>query len=47
MVKHVYLGSFLEPENIKNVIWGVIWNFGKMTELPQIVMGHKGHIKKA
>jgi hypothetical protein len=41
-LRHAYLGSFfLEPENIKNVSMEAIWNFGKETGLPQIVMGHK------
>jgi hypothetical protein len=34
-LRHAYLGSFfLEPENIKNVSLGAIWNFGKVTGLP-------------
>jgi hypothetical protein len=33
--RHVYLGSFfLEPEVIKNISLGAIWNFGKVTGLP-------------
>jgi hypothetical protein len=33
--RHAYLGSFfLEPEKIKNVSLGAIWNFGKATGLP-------------
>jgi hypothetical protein len=33
--KHEYLGSFfLEPEDIKNINLGVIWNFSKVTGLP-------------
>jgi hypothetical protein len=32
-LKHVYLGSFLEPENIKANL-GAIWNSGKVTGLP-------------
>ena len=32
---HVYLGSFLlDPEDIKNLILGAIWNFSKGTRLP-------------
>ena len=32
---HVYLGSaFLEPEDIKSISLGVIWNFSKVTGLP-------------
>jgi hypothetical protein len=35
LLRHVYLGSlFLEPQNIKNVSLGAIWNFGKVTGLP-------------
>jgi hypothetical protein len=46
-LRHAYLGSFfLEPENIKNVGLGAIWNFVKATGLPQIVMGYKGHVNK-
>jgi hypothetical protein len=42
---HAYLGSFfLEPEDIKSVILGAIWNFSKVTGLPGIDMGHKGPI---
>jgi hypothetical protein len=34
-LRHAYLGCFiLEPENIKNVSLGAIWNFGKVTGLP-------------
>jgi hypothetical protein len=34
-LRHAYLGSFfLEPDNIKNVSLGAIWNFGKATGLP-------------
>ena len=31
---HVHLGSFLEPEDIKSINLGVIWNFSKVTGLP-------------
>jgi hypothetical protein len=31
---HVYLGSFLEPEDIKSISLGAIWNFSKATGLP-------------
>jgi hypothetical protein len=35
LLRHMYLGSFfLEPENVKNVTLGAIWNFGKATGLP-------------
>ena len=30
----VYLGSFLEPEDIKSISLGAIWNFSKVTGLP-------------
>jgi hypothetical protein len=34
-LRHVYLGSFfLEPEDIKNITLGAIWNFGNVTGLP-------------
>jgi hypothetical protein len=34
-LRQVYLGSFfLEPESIKKVSLGAIWNFGKATGLP-------------
>jgi hypothetical protein len=33
--RHVYLGSFfLEPEDIKSISLGAIWNFSRVTELP-------------
>jgi len=32
--RHVYLGSFLEPEDIKSIILGSIWDFSKATGLP-------------
>jgi hypothetical protein len=39
-LRHVHLGSFfLEPEDIKNVGLGAIWNFGKVTGLPWIDTG--------
>ena len=32
--RHAYLGSFfLEPEDIKSIILGAIWNFSKVTGL--------------
>jgi len=31
---NVYLGPFLEPEDINNVSLGAIWNFGKVTGMP-------------
>jgi len=34
-LRHVYLGYFfLEPENIKSISLGAIWDFSKATELP-------------
>jgi len=40
--RHGYLGSsFLEPEDIKSISLGAIWNFSKVTWFPQIDMGHK------
>ena len=33
-LRHVYLGSSLEPEGIKSIILGAIWNFSKETGLP-------------
>jgi hypothetical protein len=33
-LRHVHLGSFLDPEDIKFVSLGAIWNFGKATGLP-------------
>ena len=44
-LRHAYLGSFLEPEDIKSVSVGAIWNFSKVTGLPQTDMGHKGPVK--
>ena len=44
-LRHAYLGSFiLEPEDIKSISLGAIWNFSKVTQLPYIDMGHKGPI---
>ena len=34
-LRHAYLGSFLlEPEDIKSLGLGAIWNFSKVTGLP-------------
>ena len=33
-LRHVYLGSFLEPEDIKIINLRAIWNFSKVTGLP-------------
>ena len=47
-LRHTYLGSFfLEPEDVKRVSLGAIWNFSKATWLPYINMGHKGPVNMA
>ena len=33
-LRHVYLGSFWEPQDIKSISLGAIWNFSKATGLP-------------
>jgi len=34
-LRHVYLGSFfLEPEDIRSLSLGAIWNYSKVTGLP-------------
>jgi hypothetical protein len=39
-LRHAYLGSFfLEPEEIKRLSLGAIWNFGKVTGLPWFCYG--------
>jgi hypothetical protein len=44
-LRHVHLGSFiLEPEDIKSINLGAIWNFSKVTGLPWFDMGHKGPV---
>jgi len=41
-LRQAYLGSFfLESEDIKSISLGTIWNFVKVTGLPQIDLGHK------
>jgi len=41
-LRHAYLGSsFLEPTDIKSISLGAIWNFSKVTGLPQTDMGQK------
>jgi len=40
----VYLGSYLEPQDIKSISLGAILNFSKATVLPWIDMGHKGPV---
>jgi hypothetical protein len=42
--RYVRAPFFLEPEDIKNVSLGAFWNFGKVTGLPSIKMGHKGAV---
>ena len=45
-LRHAYVGSILlEPEDIKSLGLGAIWNFSKVTGLPWFDMGHKGPIK--
>jgi hypothetical protein len=50
-LRHTYLGSFFleDPENIKSLSLGAIWNFIEGTWLtgPGISMGHKGPAVKA
>jgi hypothetical protein len=47
-LRHVYMSSFfLEPEDIKSLGLGVIWNFSKVTRLPRFDVGHKGPVIKA
>jgi len=44
-LRHVYLGSFfLEPEDIKSISLGDIWNFSKVRGLLWIDVGHKGPV---
>jgi hypothetical protein len=33
-LRHTYLGSFLDPEDIKIIRLGAIWNFSEVTGLP-------------
>jgi hypothetical protein len=33
-LRHAYLGSFLEPDDIRSISLGAIWNFSKATGLP-------------
>jgi hypothetical protein len=42
---YAYLVSFfLEPEDIKSISLGAIWNYSKATGLPWIYTGHKGPV---
>ena len=44
-LRRTYLGSFFfNPEAIKSVSLGAIWNFSKVTGLPWIDIGHKGPV---
>jgi hypothetical protein len=44
-LRQANLGSFfLDPEDIKNINLGAIWNFSKGTRLPWIDMGDKGPV---
>ena len=42
--RHTYLGSFLEPGDIKNLNFGAIWNCSKAAGIPWFDMGHKGPV---
>jgi len=45
-LRHVHLGSFFsEPEDIKSISLGAIWNFTEATGLPYIDMRHKRTVK--
>jgi len=47
-LRHVYLGSFLlEPEDIKGISLGAVWNFNKATGLPGSDMGHNGPVNNS
>jgi hypothetical protein len=50
-LRHTYLiFFFLDPEDVKSLSLGVIWNFGKLTgplRLGHQIMGHKGTVQKA
>jgi len=47
-LRHVYLGSFfLEPQDVKSLSPGAIWNFSKVTGLPKIDKGTIGLSIKA
>jgi len=43
-LRHVYLGSFLEPEDVRSLGLGAIWNYSKAARLPRFRMGHKGPV---
>jgi len=45
--RNTYLASiFSEPEDIKIISLGAIWNFSKVTGLPYFDMGYKGSVIK-
>ena len=45
-LRHAYLGSFLlEPEDVKRLGMGAIWNFSTVTGLAWFDKGHKRPIK--
>jgi hypothetical protein len=44
-LRHAYLGSFLEPEDIKSISLGAIWNFSKAAGFTLIDLGHKEPVK--
>jgi len=47
-LRHAYLGSFfLEPEYIKSISLGAIWNFSKATGSHKSIWGTKGPPTKA
>jgi hypothetical protein len=46
LIRHAYLGSFLEPEDIKNQNLGAIWPFSKAAGLLEGCLGHKGPVYK-
>jgi hypothetical protein len=47
-LRHVHLGPFfLDPEDIKSVSLGAIWNFSKVTRLLELIWGTKGLLIKA
>jgi hypothetical protein len=49
-LRHVYLGSFfLDPDDIRKLGMGAIWNFAKGTGSYCLVqnMGHRGPVIKA
>jgi len=47
-IRHAKLGSFfLEPEDIKSISLGAIWNFSKVTGLHESIRGTKGPLIKA